>query len=178
MCSGRQDAFACSSNSLRSALVLLEHALLVCNTTGDKGFFLYNVTTPLMDRSAPGEAYRLLQKGVDKPLDRFGVVVHGLATLCIHILVIFPNKLPSGASPLHSAASIYSCARHWSNALSESELEDLADPSRRLLERIHQMTPKEASAFATPAEDLFRAISECAPLANIPYWGAPIANIR
>ena len=109
-----------------------------------------------MDRSALAEAYHLLQKGVDKPLDQYGVVggiVHGLATLCIHILVIFPSRSPSGASPLHSAASIYSCARYWSNALSEPELEDLADPSRRLLERIHQMTPIEASALAAPAEE-------------------------
>ena len=32
--------------------------------------------------------------------------------------------------------------------------------------------------LCTHHNELFRATSECAPLANIPYWGAPIANIR
>ena len=37
---------------------------------------------------------------------------------------------------------------------------------------------KNPGDMGTLLGELFRAISECAPLANIPYWGAPIANIR
>ena len=65
-----------------------------------------------MDDSALEEAYHQLQQGAMKPLDPSSVVsnaVHGLATLRIHILVIFPSKLPSRVSALHLAASIYSC---------------------------------------------------------------------
>ena len=66
----------------------------------DEHFFLYNVAIPLMDDSALNEAYRQLQQGVKKPLDPLSVVgnvVYGLSTLRIHILVIFPSKLPSRA---------------------------------------------------------------------------------
>ena len=96
-CSSAFDVQIPGEHDIFNLQMLIRKELKIAN---DQRFFLYNVDIPLMDDSALDEAYRQLLQGVKKPLDPLsavGDVVHGLATSRIHILVIFPSKLPSRA---------------------------------------------------------------------------------